>query len=184
MGIRMRAKIIIAFLSISLLMSFGLVSNQAFAGNGCFQIEPGTPCGDPTDNDCTNPDTCDEQEICQPNHEANGVACGDQTDTQCSNPNSCSGAGVCLAQNEGEGVDCSVNACTDDECDGLGACEEGDPLTTPECSRVGGELIPIETTSLILAGTQSTFSWMIPITVSAIGIAIVVARKFSKYQPD
>jgi len=178
----MRAKITIAFLSISLLMSFGLVSNQAFAGGFCGdgqnnsdeECDDGTASNGTTEcgcaSDCTFP--------------VFGTQCGDQTDTQCSNPNSCSGAGVCLAQNEGEGVDCSVNACTDDECDGNGACEEGDPLTTPECSRVGGELIPIETTSLILAGTQSTFSWMIPITVSAIGIAIVVARKFSKYQPD
>jgi len=42
---------------------------------------------------------------------------------------------------------------------------------------VGGELIPIETTSLILAGAQS-FSWMIPVIVSGIGIGIVIARKF------
>lgn len=41
---------------------------------------------------------------------------------------------------------------------------------------VGGELIPIETTSLLLAGTQ-TFSWMIPVIVSAVGIGIVIARK-------
>jgi len=34
MGIRMRAKIAIAFLSISLIASFGLASNQAFAGTG------------------------------------------------------------------------------------------------------------------------------------------------------
>jgi len=48
------------------------------------------------------------------------------------------------------------------------------PPTTPP---VGGEIIPIETTALILAGAQ-TFSWMIPVIVSAIGIGIVIARKF------
>jgi len=42
---------------------------------------------------------------------------------------------------------------------------------------VGGEIIPIETTSLIVAGTQS-FSWMIPIVLSILGIGIVIARKF------
>jgi len=42
---------------------------------------------------------------------------------------------------------------------------------------VGGEFIPIETTSLLLASAQS-FSWMIPVIVSAIGIGIVIARKF------
>jgi len=49
-----------------------------------------------------------------------------------------------------------------------------------ECSGVdivGGELIPIETTSLILAGAQS-FSWMIPVVLSGIGIGLfVVSRK-------
>jgi len=42
---------------------------------------------------------------------------------------------------------------------------------------VGGEIIPIDTTALLLAGAQS-FSWMIPVIVSAIGIGIVIARKF------
>jgi hypothetical protein len=42
---------------------------------------------------------------------------------------------------------------------------------------IGGEIIPIETTSLILAGAQS-FSWMIPILLSGIGIGLfVVSRK-------
>ncbi len=41
---------------------------------------------------------------------------------------------------------------------------------------VGGELIPIETTSLILAGAQS-FSWMIPVVLSGIGIGLFVFRK-------
>jgi len=48
-----------------------------------------------------------------------------------------------------------------------------DPSQTP----VGGELIPIETTSLILAGAQ-TFSWMIPVVLSVLGIGLfVVSRK-------
>jgi len=42
---------------------------------------------------------------------------------------------------------------------------------------VGGEFLPIETTSLILAGAQS-FSWMIPIILSGIGIGLfAVSRK-------
>jgi len=43
---------------------------------------------------------------------------------------------------------------------------------------VGGELIPLDTTMVLLAGTQMTASWMIPAIVSVIGIGIVVARKF------
>jgi len=42
---------------------------------------------------------------------------------------------------------------------------------------VGGEIILIDTTSLILAGTQS-FSWMIPLVLSVLGIGLfVVSRK-------
>jgi len=42
---------------------------------------------------------------------------------------------------------------------------------------VGGELLPIETTSLLLAGAQS-FSWMIPVVLSVLGIGLfVVSRK-------
>jgi len=47
------------------------------------------------------------------------------------------------------------------------------------CSQtiVGGELLPLDTTSLLLAGAQ-TFSWMIPVILSGIGIGLfVVSRK-------
>jgi len=43
---------------------------------------------------------------------------------------------------------------------------------------VGGELIPLDTTMVLLAGTQTIAAWMIPVIVSAIGIGIVIARKF------
>jgi len=44
-------------------------------------------------------------------------------------------------------------------------------------SIIGGEIIPIEQTSLILAGAQ-TFSWMIPVVLSVLGIGLfVVSRK-------
>jgi len=43
---------------------------------------------------------------------------------------------------------------------------------------VGGELIPLDTTSLLLAGAQMNAAWMIPVIVSGIGFAIVLARKF------
>jgi hypothetical protein len=41
---------------------------------------------------------------------------------------------------------------------------------------VGGEIIPIESTSLLLASAQS-FSWMIPLVLSGIGIGLFVFRK-------
>jgi len=45
-------------------------------------------------------------------------------------------------------------------------------------SAVGGEFIPIDSTMVLVAGTQTTAAWMIPAIVSAIGIGIVIARKF------
>jgi len=43
---------------------------------------------------------------------------------------------------------------------------------------VGGELIPLDTSALLLTGAQMNSAWMIPVIVSAIGIGIVIARKF------
>jgi len=44
--------------------------------------------------------------------------------------------------------------------------------------RVGGEIMPLDTTSLLLVSTQMNAAWMIPVIVAGIGIAIVIARKF------
>jgi len=74
---------------------------------------------------------------------------------------------------ESEVCDGLDNNCDGTVDDGL-MCEPPDDGQVP----VGGELIPIETTSLILAGAQS-FSWMIPVILSGIGIGLfVVSRKF------
>jgi len=49
-------------------------------------------------------------------------------------------------------------------------------VTTPEAV-VGGEFLPIDSTALLLAGAQ-TFSWMIPVVLSILGIGLfVVSRK-------
>jgi len=51
------------------------------------------------------------------------------------------------------------------------------PPPPPDDGVVGGEIIPIETTTLILASAQS-FSWMIPVVLSVLGIGLfVVTRK-------
>ena len=42
---------------------------------------------------------------------------------------------------------------------------------------VGGELIALDSTMVLVAGAQYTAAWMIPVIVSAIGIGIVIARK-------
>jgi len=43
---------------------------------------------------------------------------------------------------------------------------------------VAGSLTPIDTTMVLVAGAQSISAWMIPVIVSGIGFAIVIARKF------
>ncbi len=120
MGIRMRAKIGIAFLSISVLISFGLTSNQAFAGVHFSEL---------TCEDCFEQyRQCDPFFASDPCHEQ------------------------------------------------LLQCFENNRL---QClAAVGGEFIGIETTSVLAAGAQYTAAWMIPAIVSAIGIGIVIARKF------
>ncbi len=52
------------------------------------------------------------------------------------------------------------------------------PFELTQKLAVGGEFIRIETATLLLAGSQNTAAWMIPVIVSGIGIAIVIARKF------
>jgi len=43
---------------------------------------------------------------------------------------------------------------------------------------IGGELIPLDTTMVLLGATKTTASWMIPVLVAGIGIGIVIVRKF------
>jgi len=51
-------------------------------------------------------------------------------------------------------------------------------VTTPEIE-IGGTLIPIDTTTLLLAGVQSTSMWLIPVVAAgiAIGIFVIIRRK-------
>jgi len=43
---------------------------------------------------------------------------------------------------------------------------------------VGGEFLGVDSAALLLAGAQANALWLIPVIVSAIGIGIVIARKF------
>jgi len=61
---------------------------------------------------------------------------------------------------------------------GLGGVPTIGDIPPPDGMPVGGELIPIDATMVLVAGSQLTAAWMIPVIVSAIGIGIVIARKF------
>ena len=53
------------------------------------------------------------------------------------------------------------------------------PMMPPD-EIIGGEIIPINTTALLLAGVQSVSMWMIPVVVSGIGIGVFVIMKIKK----
>jgi len=50
-----------------------------------------------------------------------------------------------------------------------------DPLGA--CLVIGGEMIPIETTALLLAGVQTNLAWIVPFALSAAGISIFLVRR-------
>ena len=50
-------------------------------------------------------------------------------------------------------------------------------LTGHSPNLIGGTLIPIDSTFLLLAGTQMTASWLIPVLVAGAGIVLVLVRK-------
>ena len=115
-----------------MLISFGLTSNQAFAGG----VSPPTEC-----QDCDDLERLFEQEGCIIN---TGTGAGSQ----------------------------SISQICDDIIRFLQTCR------ADFCRAIGGDLIQMETTSVLAAGAQYTAAWMIPVIVSAIGFAIVIARKF------
>ena len=84
----------------------------------------GTGCGDGSDSDCTNPDTCDGAGTCAANHELNGTGCTDDGET-CTT-DACDGAGACAhpAGNGGTTCRASAGGCdVSEQCDG----------STPSC---------------------------------------------------
>jgi hypothetical protein len=53
----------------------------------------------------------------------------------------------------------------------------GGPGVPPGGIIIGGQLLPIDTTVLLLAGVQSVSMWMIPVVVSVIGIGVFVIKR-------
>jgi len=116
-----------------MLISFGLTSNQAFAG-----VQLPHDC-----QDCKELKEFFEQ-VCN-----NGVTPGEVEITDHGSIANC------------EELEQVIQGCA-----------------AVSCFAVGGNMIQMETTSVLAAGAQYTAAWMIPVLVSAIGIGIVIARKF------
>jgi len=88
----------------------------------------GNACGDPSDTECTNPDTCDAGAVCQPND----LAAGTSAPAQCGDGNECTadecdGSGGCQNPNLVAGSACGDPSDTQcdgaDTCDGAGTCQ-------------------------------------------------------------
>ncbi len=79
----------------------------------------GTPCGDPTNNDCTDPDTCNGFGSCVANNAPSGSPCEDGL--FCTIGSTCLG-GACMG---GAPRDCNDNlSCTTDSCnEGTDMCD-------------------------------------------------------------
>ncbi len=139
-------------------------------------IDDGVAC---TDDSCTD---------------ANGVQ-NTPNDANCDNGVVCDGAEICNATSDcqagppaQQGASCEDgDECTLlDACDGAGACASGiiDPndLTCspngPPSTQIGGEIISINSSALLVAGAQSNLAWILTALVAAVGIGIfVVSRK-------
>jgi len=88
-------------------------------------VADGTECGAVND-DCENPDTC-QNGICQDNGvKAAGTLCGDGPAGPCNGADTCNGSGSCQPNLAADGTPCgdsSSGACDNaDTCDGAGAC--------------------------------------------------------------
>ncbi len=106
----------------------------------------------------------------------------------------CAGLQLCVFN--GNTVDGDVVAneisCLDTGCRDAGGICEIDPISViidtadensvPFCvcrfPAVGGWFLQVDQPTLLVAGAQNTAAWMLPVLVSAIGIGIVIARKF------
>ncbi len=162
--------VLIAF-SVLLLVPVG--AQNAFAGvtNGCVD-----------DSDCIDgDDVCFAGERC----DTGSGMCVNIDDPPLSTPCDIDGDACTVQHCDGAGscVFLSPVVCNDgDICNGQEICEPATgcvsvPPTAPLCA-VGGYIIPVESTPVVLAGAQTSASWMIPVIISAIGIGIVIARKF------
>jgi cysteine-rich repeat protein len=71
----------------------GNTENGDCCSDNCKFEELGAECGDPTDTDCDNPDSCDGEGSCQDNLVKDGTSCDDVN--LCTHTDSCQ-AGVCI----------------------------------------------------------------------------------------
>lgn len=91
-----------------------------------------SPCGDPSDTDCTDPDICIGNGYCSPRNSSGGTPCTD--DFNICTDDECSGGGVCFHINNSLLCDDGLYCNGTDSCSG-GTCSvhTGDPCTPLFC---------------------------------------------------
>ncbi len=102
----------------------------------------GTTCGSDTNDECTNPDTCDASGVCQPNNAPDDTSCGDSGD-ECNDGQFCT-AGACGGGGpKPAGTTCGSDTndeCTNpDTCDASGVCQPNDAPDDTSCGDSGDE---------------------------------------------
>jgi hypothetical protein len=90
---------------------------------------PGFSCGDPTDTDCTDPDSCDGAGSCQSNDASSGSPCAD--DGEVCTADQCDGGGTCAHPAGNAGAECRATA---GGCDVAETCD-GSLATCPVDSK-------------------------------------------------
>jgi len=103
----------------------------------------------------------------------------------CAQPN---GDFLCIFVGDPEvGVTVPELECEDDGCRAAGGrcvlrqdatAQNGVGFCMCELPAVGGWFFEVDKPALLVAGAQMNAAWMIPVIVSAIGIGLVIARKF------
>lgn len=119
-------------------------------------VAPTTACGDPGDNECDDPDSCDEFGRCVPRHASADTPCGDQGvachfDDTCDGQGACDDAGLwtiglCPMGDYGGacrcgtlGVEAPLGEChpVPDLCNPSGQCVSGDAVDNTPCGDQG-----------------------------------------------
>ncbi len=140
----------------------------------------GSSCGSSSNTECSNADTCFSGQ-CNPNNESGGITCGD-AGTACTNQDTCDGSGGCSDNgfaSDTTSCDADGNQCTGpDACDGSGVCLVGQDIDDiPGCFPVGGQIIPIEATSLLVSGVQTNLTWIVLAGMIAVGASTILIRR-------
>ena len=100
--------------------------------------------------------------------------CGLEDDNVCNGIVGCDDQDGCFAL--GAPICNDDDECTIDSCDPIGGCFT-EPSTEPFCQeQVAGELLPLDNTSLVIAGLTSMSVWMVPAVVGLAGAGVYLVK--------